>query len=102
MGYIKNTNIAISAETGKYPINIKIYTYIIKYWLRLSNLEENKLLKAAYTADVENNQNGRQSWVKIKDFLLKITAMNGCKRPMNQIEIKDFLKIFKKKTNINV
>ena len=75
---------------------------MIKYWLRLSNLEENKLLKAAYTADVENNQNGGQSWVKIKYFLLKITAMNGCKRPINQIEIKDFLKNIQKKKLISM
>ena len=85
------------AETGKYPINIRIYTYIIKYWLRLINLENNKLLKAAHTVDIENKQNGGQSWGKIIDFLLQITTMNGSRRPTNLNEIKDFSIMFKKK-----
>ena len=91
----KTTNIAILAETGKYPIAIKIYTHIIKYWLRLST-SDNALLKAAYATDHENKQNGRQSWGKIVDFLLIIAALQGCKRPANQNEIRNFASNFKK------
>ena len=32
----KTPNLAILGETGKYPISIKIFTQILKYWYRLS------------------------------------------------------------------
>ena len=85
---------AILAETGKYPIIMKIYTYIIKYWLRISTTE-NKLLNAAYTNDKENQKNGKQSWGIIVNFLLQVTAMKGSQIPKQQNEIKAFIKNFK-------
>ena len=33
----KTTNIGIMSETGKYPIIMKVYTQIYKYWLRIKN-----------------------------------------------------------------
>ena len=71
----KTTNSAILAETGKYPIIITVYTYIFKYWLQLEK-SENKLLKEAHKINIENHQNGKTSWIKIIDFLLKFTDTN--------------------------
>ena len=44
----KTTNIGVLAETGKYPIAIKIFDQIIRYWLRLNdsdNMLQNKSWK---------------------------------------------------------
>ena len=70
----KTTNMAIQAETGKNPISIKIFISIIKYWLRLFTCE-NKLLIEARKVNMEQYQNGQQSWMRIVQYLLQVTNM---------------------------
>ena len=66
----KSSTLAILAETGKYPISIKIMTQIIKYWIRLDTSEDN-LLTATRLAIEDHNQKGNQNWKKIVHFILK-------------------------------
>ncbi len=71
----KTTNIAIHGETGKYPISIKIFTHIIKYWLRLKGEDVSDLLKETYELNNRDQMAGKQNWLKIVEYLKKYTNM---------------------------
>ena len=68
----KTTNIAIHAETGKYPISLKIFNHIIKYWLRL-NTTQKTLLKMSKDLNSKSLGKEKTSWEKIVVYLLKVT-----------------------------
>ena len=88
----KTTSLAILAETGKYPLIIKIYTLIFKYWMRLEKTE-NKLLLAAHSVNKFNNRG--TSWIKIVEYLLEITEMTGTIRSNDTTENNRIIKKFK-------
>jgi hypothetical protein len=72
----KTSNLAIFGETGKYPISVKIFVHILKYWYRLK-YSENHLLKASKDANIAQDQRGMQNWHKMVRFLLKITDLDN-------------------------
>ena len=72
----KTPNMAILGEMGKYPLSVKIFTQIIKYWFRLT-LSENDLLKACKQSNITLDQLGHQNWFKIVKFLLKMTGIDS-------------------------
>ena len=67
----KTTNLAVLAETGKYPIAINIFTRILKYWTRINN-SENRLLMGAVKTNRTLLLKGKQNWERIVIFLLKV------------------------------
>ena len=89
----KSTNIAVLAEIGKYPICIKIFGRIIKYWARIST-SKNQLLAESYKASMIENINGRQHWLKFVDFLTETVSL-GDEPNTNQIHNKKLVKNFK-------
>ena len=68
----KTCNTAIQGETGKHPICIKIFTHIIKYWIRLSTTQ-NPFLKLSANLNNQNLKNKKTSWERIVAYLLKLT-----------------------------
>lgn len=72
----KTPNLAILGETGKYPISIKIFTQILKYWYRLSYTDKSFLLAAKQT-NMEQDQAGLQNWYKMVKYLLKATDLEN-------------------------
>ena len=36
----KTTNIGLLAETGKFPVCLKVFSHIIKYWMRISTTKK--------------------------------------------------------------
>ena len=60
------------SETGKYPIMMKVYTLIYKYWLRVHNTD-NILLKEALKINLKHHRNCKTSCFKIIDYLRKLT-----------------------------
>ena len=89
----KSTNLAVLAETGKYPICIKIFERIMKYWTRIST-STNILLRESFTANILESRNGKQNWLKIIYFLTKISDLKD-KPNMNQLHNKKIIKSFK-------
>ena len=71
----KTPNLAILGEMGKYPISVKIFTHIVKYWFRLA-LSENALLKASKQSNIGLDKLGYQNWFKIVKFLSKMTGID--------------------------
>ena len=91
----KTSNLAILGETGKYPLSIKAYIHIFKYWSRLCT-SENELLKASKEANMALNQSGHQNWLRVIQYLLHLVDMK-CDFGKNELENKELTKIFKQK-----
>ena len=70
----KTSNLAIFSETGKYPLSLKIFIHILKYWFRVKN-SDNVLLKASKEANLVQDHLGLQNWHKMIRFLLKATEL---------------------------
>ena len=68
----KSPTLPILAEVGKYPLSVKIFTTIMKYWVRIST-SENRLLAAAKQSILTQNFEGKQNWLKIVSYLSNIT-----------------------------
>ena len=71
----KTPNFAILGETGKYPIAVNIFIRIIKYWFRLCT-SQNPFLAAARKVNADLNVGGRQNWLKIVGYLIRITGVD--------------------------
>ena len=67
----KTTNIALMSETGKYPTIMKVYNQIYKYWLRIKT-SDNELLKESLKVNQLNHQEGKNTWFKVIEYLLKL------------------------------
>ena len=72
----KTSNIGILSEVGKFPIALKIFQHILRYWKRISSTERT-LLIAARNANNELQHQGQPNWTRIVNFLLEITAESG-------------------------
>ena len=40
----KATNFAVRSELGRFPLHIKIYTVMLKYWNRLNDFIDNPII----------------------------------------------------------
>ena len=65
------SNIATLAEIGRYPIGIEIHKRMIRYLLRMKNVEEERFLYSAFL-DQQKGKNKINNWVtKTKEILDK-------------------------------
>ena len=88
----KTSNVALLSETGKYPPIMKVFNQIYKYWLRIKD-SENLLLKEAVTTNMINHENGKLTWYKIVDYLLKLTNVDTQNHSKTINEFKESMKI---------
>ena len=70
----KTSNLALLGETGKYPLSVKIFQQIVKYWFRLT-YSENTFLQACKRENLSLNLSGRQNWYRMAQYLLKMTNL---------------------------
>ena len=91
----KTSNLGILSETGKYPLSVKIFTRIIKYWYRLET-SENELLKASKETNLFQDRQGLQNWHRIARYLIEITNMK-CNPSKNELENKTDFKTFEQR-----
>ena len=89
----KSTSIAILSEVGKYPICVRIYEQIFKYWIRVST-SSNVLLSESYQTNSLYNRKGKQSWTKIVDFLRETIKITKCPN-VDKTKNNDLIKTFK-------
>ena len=68
----KSPTLPTLAEVGKYPLCVKIFITIVKYWVRISS-SENRLLAAAKQSILTQNMKGKQNWLKMVEYLFNIT-----------------------------
>ncbi len=67
--YRTSDNNAIMGELGRYPLFFDVVSRMLKYWVRLEKLPDDKLLKEAYLCNEQLTQRG--TWVNSIKFLLK-------------------------------
>ena len=91
----KTSNLAVLGETGKYPLSVKIFIHILKYWFRLKN-SENSLLRASKEANMMQDHEGSQNWYKMVSFLLQATELQNTPVENDKIASK-VINIFKKR-----
>ena len=57
-------------EYGKYPLCMKVYIHIIRYWIRLQSLD-NKYMQEMFDIDLQKKMNEEGCWLKIVEYLMK-------------------------------
>ena len=70
----KTTNFGVLSEVGKYPIIIRAYIHIMKYWVRLLTTE-NKLLQEIHIYELQKRYKNKTSWFNMIENLLRYTDM---------------------------
>ena len=66
------SNAAVLGECGRYPIGIFAELRAVKYWLKVSCMEEDRLPKAALKMQVALDERNKKCWVTgIKEILYK-------------------------------
>ena len=56
-------SVAILGECGRLPIFINTYVSCIKYCVKLTRMEDDRLPKAAYKMLYTSCENGKTNWV---------------------------------------
>ena len=59
----KSSTLAVLAETGKYLIAVKIFTQILKYWIRLEISEDTLLIATRHSIE-DQSKKGNKNWKK--------------------------------------
>ena len=71
----KTTRIGILSEVGKYPLCMRVFIQIIKYYVRL-HTTQSALLQNTLEDARRMNHKGKNNWLKIAHFLLKATNLD--------------------------
>ncbi len=66
------SNFAVKAELGREPIYVFICSQVIRYWIRILNMNTDKILKRAYISELEIHNAGGQSCAGFIVSLLKL------------------------------
>ena len=97
----KCSNLAAIAEIGRYPKLIQIVINILKYWIRIRNMDEESLVYKSFVENIKLLNNGHYCWLKtIQDIF---NTLDICKKdntpildPENiPISQKEFIEICK-------
>ena len=59
----KTTNISVLLELGRYPITIYMKHQAIKYFLRLAQLNKERILYKHYKNEIENHNIGKNNFI---------------------------------------
>ena len=69
----QTSTVAVYAETGRFPLVLRQYLQMLKYWLRISNLPVENAVREAYDAQVALFNDSFPSWCdKILNILSQI------------------------------
>ncbi|XP_035693553.1 uncharacterized protein LOC118427738 [Branchiostoma floridae] len=87
-----SVNAAVRGELGTFPLYIEAQSQLIKYWLRLQNLPNDRIVKKAYDFAVEQEQD----WaVHVQDILCRHGFQNVWLNPA--VDAKHFGNVFKER-----
>ena len=72
----KATNFAVRSELGRFPLHIKIYTAVLKYWNRLNNFIDNPIINDTriVNEDIHLSKDYTFSWISSIEMLMKVTG----------------------------
>jgi hypothetical protein len=87
---------AVYSEIGRYPLFIKRYEQIIKYWLNVIQ-SDNIILKTIICASIQLHEKGIQSWASKVHRLLNEYGFSDVWNNPFQYDVNYFVKIFKQR-----
>ena len=59
----KATNAAVLGELGRFPLYVKVFKHVVKYWHRLAGMPENSILRAAANESKNLYLSHQPSWI---------------------------------------
>ena len=69
---IKTPNTLVYCETGRYPLYIITFTKAIKYWLKLTRMNNERIPKKSYNMLLKLHNNEKKNWLsKVRSTLYK-------------------------------
>ena len=68
----QTNTIAVYAETGRFPLLIRQQLQTLKYWLRVSSLPPENVVREAYNAQLALFRDGFPSWCDKVDNILSV------------------------------
>jgi hypothetical protein len=71
---ISTQNSFVYGELGKFPLHIQRNVNIVKFWLKLCELDENKYCKTVYNMLKSDAERGKTNWVSKVKHLLSING----------------------------
>ena len=71
----KATNFAVRSDLGRFPLHIRIFTAMLKYWNRLKDFIDNSIIVDAriVNKDIGVSKDYTFSWLSSIEMLLKLT-----------------------------
>ncbi len=69
------SNFAVKAEIGREPIFSFICSQTIRFWIRIMEMTNDRLLKQAYLSELEIYRKGKDSWAAFIFQLLKVIKL---------------------------
>mgnify|MGYP006276537769 CR=1 FL=1 len=94
---VRTPNKMVYGDLGRYPLYINSYTNSIRYWLKLLQMDHNRLPFKAYQMLLELDRNGKECWVsKIRNILCE-TGFNIVWLQQGVGDVKAFMVVFKQR-----
>jgi hypothetical protein len=66
----KATNMAVIGELGRFPLYIRIISQMVKYYQRVSKMQDGSLLKEALSEMENCVSKGQKSWLSVVKFIM--------------------------------
>ena len=98
LGVNKRTSVnGILSECGKFPLCMRSYIQIIRYWIRLHT--DNKYMQEIYDLELQKRREGKDSWLRIIEFLIRYVNYNisDLKKEENNSRLIKFQEKFERK-----
>ncbi|XP_078607973.1 uncharacterized protein LOC144879949 [Branchiostoma floridae x Branchiostoma japonicum] len=98
LGVGQNTpNIAVRGELGRHPLYVLRYSRIIKFWLKVLEMDNNRYTKKCYRLMYELDQVNRKSWVSQVKQLLFAYGLQEAWFNQGVGNIEECIHVFKKR-----
>lgn len=97
----QTSNIGTRAEIGRFPIIIDTYIAMIKYWIRLNNLPDDRVVKDALNANNIMQEKGIYTWTSMIKYILDITGYSSIWRKKMVTNTDKFIEDLRFKLNKN-
>ena len=93
----KTPNKMVYSELTRYPIFVNSYLRVIKYWIRLLQMDENRLPKQVYRMLLQLDNNGKKNWVTQVREILSTTGFYFVWHNQRIQHVNSFLSQFKQR-----
>ena len=77
-GQQNTPKLATLGELGKYPIQITVIIRMLKFWERITELEDNSLLKKTLQEQVRTLHTNQHQWLYFVKQIMKISNVEKC------------------------